>query len=154
MRREKFITITSDNEPGKPENRDKGKTFYIREMGAVQAERWAMRALIAVSGPGASVPNKAGLASLANAKFSLLTMLGNIKWEVAQPLLDEMMACVQRKESPTCIRTLVEEDIDEVTTLLQLRKEVLELHLGFSLAEKFQTLVVEPPAADSALPTT
>ena len=154
MRREKFITITSDNEPGKPENRDKGKIFFLREMGAVQAERWAMRALIAVSGPGAAVPNRAGLASLANAKFSLLTMLGNIRWEVAQPLLDEMMECVQRKESATCIRSLVEEDIDEVSTLLQLRKEVLELHLGFSLAEKFQTLVAEPQPAATDSPTT
>jgi hypothetical protein len=73
-------------------------------------------------------------------------MLGNIRWEQAEPLLNEMMQCVMRKESATVIRPLVEEDIDEITTLLMLRREVLELHLGFSLAEKFQTLGSEPPA--------
>ena len=132
MRREKYITITSDN-------RDKDKTFYLREMSAVQAEKWAARALLAVSGPGTSIP-QAGLASLADAGFNLLEMLGNIRWEVAEPLLDEMMTCVQRKESGTCIRSLVPEDIDEISTIFTLRKEVLKLHLDPSLVEKFQTL--------------
>ena len=132
MRREKYITITSDN-------RDKDKTFYLREMSAVQAEKWAARALLAVSGPGTSIP-QAGLASLADAGFNLLEMLGNIRWEVAEPLLDEMMTCEQRKESATCIRSLVPEDIDEISTIFTLRKEVLKLHLDPSLVEKFQTL--------------
>ena len=95
MRREKYITITSDN-------RDKDKTFYLREMSAVQAEKWAARALLAVSGPGTSIP-QAGLASLADAGFNLLEMLGNIRWEVAEPLLDEMMTCVQRKDRKSVV---------------------------------------------------
>jgi hypothetical protein len=141
-RRTKTITIPHKEK----DNRDEGKTFFLQEMGAVQAEKWAMRVLIAISGPGTKIPNKAGLASLAEAGMSLFTMLGNIRWEQAEPLLNEMMQCVMRKESATVIRPLVEEDIDEITTLLMLRREVLELHLGFSLAEKFQTLGSEPPA--------
>ena len=136
MRREKYITITADN-------RDKGKTFFIREKSAVQAEKWAMRMLIAIFGSGKPMP-KAGLAGLAEVGVDLLSLLGNVSWEMAEPLLDEMMECVQRKESEKCIRSLVDEDIEAVETLLQLRKEVLELHLGFSLAEKLQTLA---PAA-------
>lgn len=142
MRREKFITITA-------ENRDKDKTFYLKEMSAVQAEKWAARALLAVSGPGTLIP-KAGLASLAEAGVSLLEMLGNIRWEVAEPLLDEMLTCVQRKESATCIRSLVPEDIDEISTLLMLRKEVLKLHLDPSLAEKFQNLGLEAKAGSAS----
>ena len=57
----------------------------------------------------------------------------------AEPLLDEMMTCVQIK-MPAITRPLVidgteNEDIEETETILLLRSEVLELHTGFSIIE-------------------
>jgi hypothetical protein len=47
-----------------------------------------------------------------------------------KPLLDEMFACVQITE-PKITRSLTPDDIEEVTTRLKLREEVLQIHLGF-----------------------
>ena len=56
-----------------------------------------------------------------------------------------MMSCVQYVGNPEkspdvkLAMSSVPDAIEEVTTLLTIRKELLELHLGFSLADRPQS---------------
>ena len=136
MRRTNVVTIES-------EGRDKGKTFLLTEMSASQAEKWAARALLALLKSGVHVPDEVASTGIAGLATIAIQAFGGISWELAEPLLDEMMNCVQIKpdpRNPNVIRALIEDDVEEVTTRLLLRKELLELHLGFSLAAKLSTL--------------
>ena len=135
-------------------NRDKGKVFLLTEMPPYQAEKWAARAFLALIESGVNIPEEVvaagmeGLVSEAGVKAigtSLLGGLGKIRWELLEPLLDEMMECVRivpdPVKNPDFSRGLnkTTEDIEEVTTLLQLRGAILKLHTGFSFAAKPST---------------
>ena len=115
--------------------RDKGKRFLITEMSARGAERWAFRAFLALARAGADVPEDveaAGFAGLAT--FGLRAFAG-VAYEEAEPLLDEMLYCVEIYPEPKDTRIhrpLIEDDVEEVETLLLLRKEVFRLHVDFS----------------------
>lgn len=127
MRKVATITIAA---PG----RDKGKVFILTEMSAWRSEEWAARAIFAMMNAGVEIPEniaKAGLAGIAALGIQSLT---KVSFDAAKPLLDEMMSCVQVQPSPNVTRALIEDDIEEVATLLQLRKEVLGLHVNFSTA--------------------
>jgi hypothetical protein len=129
MRKE--LTLTIDT-PG----RDVNKTFYIREMSAMKAERWAARALLALLKSGVDIPEDVAQAGLAGVAAIGLRAFGGINFADAEPLLAEMMSCVQIVPDisrPQVRRAVIEDDIEEVATLLRLREEVLSLHLGFSL---------------------
>lgn len=143
MRRETEHTITS-------EGRDKGKTFKLTEMPADQGERWAYRALLALSRGGFELPPgifEAGMAGLA-AIVPYLVVVGfrslqGARWEELESLLDEMMACVKyvppmhqgQKLPAQELYTGVNCQIEEVRTRVELRKEVLMLHVSpFDLA--------------------
>lgn len=128
-RKTKTVTITSSG-------RDQGKVFFLTEMPATKAEKWAARAFLALAKAGLDVPEEAASAGVAGFAAMGLDAIGKLNWEDAEPLLDEMMGCVQVQPSPGITRPLVEsaDDIEEVMTLLEIRKELLELHLGFSLA--------------------
>ncbi|EBP8102013.1 hypothetical protein AOS06_03795 [Salmonella enterica] len=102
-RKEKFITIDG-------QGRDNGKVFHLTEMSASHAEWWAMRAIMAMGRGGVELP------------------------EEARPLLDEMMECIQFVPDPKnrgIRRPLIEDDIEEITTRLNLRAEVFRLHVDF-----------------------
>lgn len=137
MRKTAELIITDDN-------RDKGKKFIITEKSAFEAERWAMRALLALGNAGVDVPEdmaNAGMAGLASFGINLITKLD---YDIAEPLLNEMMECVQIDMGNGIVRKLVEgegADIEEVKTRLLLRKAVLELHMGFSFAANQLTSV-------------
>ena len=132
--------------------RDKGKIFLLTEMSAFAAEKWAAKALLALMKSGVDVPDDiansgtAGLASIAMAAF------GGVPPESLIALLDEMMSCVQcipDPRNPLSVRKLVEEDIEELVTLFEIRKRLLDLHLGFSLAAKLS----KSPASAAVEPT-
>ena len=146
MRKTKEITIQS-------ENRDRGKTYLLTEMPAAQAEKWAAQAFLALAKSGVEIPDSVAAGGLAGVAASGLAVLSGISWDLAEPLLDEMMGCVKIKEAHL-VRALDPnaEDIEEVSTRLLLRKELLELHLGFSLAAKLSTS--KAPAASQAAPIT
>lgn len=114
------------------EGRDKGKTFVLTEMPAIKAEKWAMRALLALARSGVDLGNVSGMGMQGLAIMGLHALAG-LAWEDAEPLFDEMMSCVQIKE-PATTRELFDEDIEELSTRLLLRQKILELHVGFSLA--------------------
>ena len=148
MRRTKSVVIASDG-------RDKGKTFIITEMPAEQAETWAARALFAVSKSGLDVP----LDMLAGG-FAGIAALGaqallSASFADAKPLLDEMMDCVAFMPDISKPNTLVSgamlnSQIEEVRTRLTLRSEVLDLHLGFSVAAKLSQLMAAGRGSQSA----
>ena len=140
MRKEKDVTITA-------EGRDQNKKFHIKEMPAMAAWDWSVRATLALANAGANVSASGGMAAVAS--IGIIGMLSQLKYTDAKPLMDDMLGCVSRVESATCTRSLIESDCEEVQTILLLHKEVLELHLGFSLAEKFRTSGSEATAGSS-----
>lgn len=140
MLRTATITITRDG-------RDKGKTFLLTEMPSVRAEDWFIRAMMLLGRSGADVPPdifQHGAAAFATMGIgAALSGLGKSPWQEVKPLLDEMFSCVSFMSpagSAVTASSMVESQIEEVTTRLQLREEVLSLHLGFSLAAKLSEL--------------
>lgn len=139
MLKTKYITISSGVAPADPldpqpgENRDHGKKFLLTEMSALRAEKWAMRLTLALTRAGFDVPE--GATSWASIlAFGIMKGIGSLAWTDAEPLLDEMMACIQIVEDTIGPRTPTEFDIEEVSTRLLLRSEVFELHSNFSPA--------------------
>lgn len=118
------------------EGRDKGKTFVITEMPASQAEKWAVRAFLAMSRSGVEIPDNLEGTGMAGIATLGLKALGGIQEDDAIRLMDEMFDCVKFKPDDARIppRDLVEDDIEEVATRVKLRIEIFELHTGFSLA--------------------
>ncbi|BCH11936.1 hypothetical protein MesoLj131c_61940 [Mesorhizobium sp. 131-3-5] len=127
MRKEIDVTITDDG-------RDEGKTFHIKEMPATRAEKWAMRALLAVARSGIDLPDDFTSMGMQGIAIMGIKAITKIAFDEAEPLLDEMMECVTFKpnlENPAIVRPLFEGDIEEIATLIQLRQEVINLHIGF-----------------------
>lgn len=130
------------------DGRDEGKQFKITEMPASQAERWAIRVILAMGKAGISVPDNLAEQGMAGLAILGLYNLPKMGWADAEPLLDEMMGCVKRIESAGT-RDLVENDIEEVKTRFALRKAILDLHLDFfaPAAESTSGSVAAAPAA-------
>lgn len=127
MRKKSQYTVTE-------EGRDKGKAFLITEMSASKAEAWAMRCLLALASGNTQMPDdweSLGMAGLA--EIGIRAVCG-LKWDVAEPLLAEMMECVEimpDHSAPQVKRRLIEDDIEEVPTRLSIRMEVWKLHMDF-----------------------
>ncbi|MGK8226360.1 hypothetical protein ACDY94_03730 [Escherichia coli] len=119
------------------DNRDTGKLFRITEMPATEAEWWAIRAGLAMAKNGVEVPDNIadmGMHEMARIGLGMLTKVDPVD---AKPLLDELMKCVKIIPDPSnrnIVRSLVDSDIEEVSTRLKLRAEVFKLHVGFSQA--------------------
>lgn len=140
------------------ENRDNGKVFRLTEMPAVQAEKWAARALLAMSRSGVEIPEEAMAAGAATLLAAGLRAFTSMAFEDAEQLLDEMFLCIVRVPDPSrpdVVRPLIEDDIDEVATRLFLRGEVIEIHTGFSVTATLSTLgaAAKAQASSSSSPT-
>lgn len=156
------VTITA-------EGRDRGKAFVLNEMSADQGEWWAIRALSVLGNAGVDLPKnalEAGMSGLAHVEATSgavkalfvvgLRMLPGVDIHALRPLLDEMNTCIQYQppgggpggrfpaqaiiSGPMC-------QIEEIKTFLQLRADLIELHLGFSLAGAVSTSQDAPPQA-------
>lgn len=119
------------------EGRDKGKNFIITEMSASQAEKWAMRAFLALMEAGVEVPD--GIFSMGFAGIAVwgIQALGGLSWEKTEPLMDEMWECLSflpDPKVPKVTRRLVEDDVEEVKTRMTLRKQIIALHTDFFTA--------------------
>jgi hypothetical protein len=123
-RKEVDITITDK------ESRDCGKVFHLTELDADRAEDWAIRAFMGLAVGGVTLPDSLPK-TLPSLAFLSLQMLGRIPYEHLRPLLNEMMACVEVVASSGKRHKPMAGEIEEITTLVQLRKEVIELHTGF-----------------------
>jgi hypothetical protein len=132
MRKNEIVTISADG-------RDKGKVFIITEMPALKAERWAIRALLALARSGVELPDDAARGGMAALAHAGLKALHNLAFEEAKPLLDEMWSCVTIVPNPRNIevfRPLVMnemegDDIEEIGTIWVLRERVFRLHSDF-----------------------
>lgn len=138
------------------EGRDHGKRFHLTEMSALKAEKWAARALLALARADFDVGTDIRGSGLAGMALVGLRALSGVQWVDAEPLLDELLRCVlimPDNNNPDVMRSLVEDDIEEVATLVQLRKEVFELHVNFSWSEirSKLTLVSELASQGSAI---
>ena len=117
--------------------RDFGKTFHLQEMSAVRAEKWAMKVFLALARGGVEIPDDISSAGMAGIAAMGLKAMAGLSFEDAEPLLDEMFSCVRiipDPKRPEVIRALIDDDIEEVVTRLQLRKEIIMLHTNFSTA--------------------
>ena len=127
----KQITVTID-----AKNRDNGKEFIITEASTDQTESWAIRAILAAMNAGAEIPQEVADAGLAGIVQMGINGLALIPYEKAKPLLDEMMDCVQYKVKNGITRPLgLDGDIEEVSTKMRLRKEIIALHTSFFIEE-------------------
>lgn len=119
------------------DGRDQGKRFLITEMPAARSEEWAARALFAAMSCGVEVPDEILAAGFAGIAAIGVKSLVKVPFELAKPLFDEMMSCVQYDFAPGKdggTRALIDDDIEEVVTRLKLRKAILDLHLEGFLA--------------------
>lgn len=144
MRRTATVTITADG-------RDSGKRFKLTELPAKQAEKWATRAFLALARGGIDIPADIAESGLAGIALFGTKIFGSMKFEDAEPLLDEMMTCVEVQPdpaNPNTVTPLFESSIEEISTLLKLRTEVIKLHVDFSqLAGHFASAQAASKAA-------
>jgi hypothetical protein len=121
------------------------------EMPARDAERWGRRMLNAMTKSGYPIFEALNFSAGSMAALATLGIgvMAAADVTLAEPLHDEMLdRCVARVTQdgrvrgtrvlgfPDPIGKLLDEDIEEVATLLFLRNEVFELHTGFSFAAK------------------
>ncbi len=91
-----------------------------------------------------------------------LRALSGLKYEVAAPLLAEMMQCAKfmpDASRPQIVRNLMDDevnsDIEEVATRIKLRIEIWNLHTGFLKAVAPSLFRKNPaPASSETLPNT
>lgn len=122
--------------------RDQGKAFLLQEMPASKAEKWALRAFLAMASSGVELPEGVEHTGFAGIAQLGLSLIGKLPYEHAEPLLDEMMGCVlciPNPTNPSISRPLIEDDIEEVATRLKLRVAVFKLHADFSKAGALST---------------
>lgn len=159
MRRKATIAI-----PLEEGNRDGGKQFLLTELPADQAERWALRMLLAIAHAGGTLPDgalnggMAGVAATVQGSLAVaLRAMAGLRFEDTEPLLAIMFSCVQFQpvlESgellpPQPIVVGANSQIEEVSTRMRLRWEVLQLHLNFSLSEYLSSTASARPLAPS-----
>lgn len=135
--------------------RDNGKVFHLEEMSAMAAEKWAMRAMLALTKSGVEIPE--GIEGMGFAGVAIVGMraLGGVAFEDLEPLMDEMLECVSIQpdpRQPAVTRPLIKDDIEEVPTLVFLRREVFDLHANFSILGK--RLELMRPKGTPDLPNT
>lgn len=127
--------------------RDAGKRYVITEISAARAESWGWRMLLLLQNSGETIPpNIQGLGYVGVAILGINTFLrSRINPADLQPLLDEMMTCVQiarDPKRPDIVTDIVsDDDIEEVRTRLWLRSEVLRVHTDFSATEALSRLI-------------
>jgi len=134
MRKTKIVTIRPD---GDRPNRDAGKIFRVTEASPVRVEKWATRVLLALANSGLDIPPEVLRMGIGAVLAAGTRALLGVTFREAEPLLDEMWDCVEILPDPknhALARPFDEQDIEEVSTLLTLRNEVVDLHVGFSLA--------------------
>jgi hypothetical protein len=122
MRKSTTVTIK--------EGRDHGKTFRITEWSAIQTERWILRAVFGLGKAGIEIPPEVLQLGAAGVAYAIASQASKLPSRLGLALADELMECVQRVEEKLD-RSLVDQDIEDVSTRLRLKGEVLKLTFGF-----------------------
>jgi|GEM_PF-370466 len=160
MRKHKIVEITA-------EGRDQGKKFLIVEKSAFETEKWAARAISALSRTGVGVDDELIASGAIGLVVVGLEALKQLPFEDLEPLMDDMMTCVSfvpdtkqvlENGRPYSRRLDLGDDEDdgdicEVATIFKLREEVLELHLGFSVTAALSTMAAAVTSRRQAMQT-
>lgn len=145
MRKTATITITA-------EGRDKGRVYFLTEMSSHNTEDWALRVFLALGKAGITLPAGIDWEEVKNEPSAFMALIASTGFNIfggispydVAPILAEMMQCVQiipDPSRPQVVRSLVDDDIDEVATRIQLRKEVVALHTDFFSGESVSRLL-------------
>jgi hypothetical protein len=131
MRKTQRIVITNVG-------RDRGKIFHIKEMPALQIERWTERLFQTLTFEGVEIPEETLVSGFLGFTTEWIRWLSHLRiWEL-QPFLLEMDECITRQprlENPET-RPLIncnsdEDDVQEWMTWLTLRINAVWLHADF-----------------------
>lgn len=143
-RKEKRVTI--QQAPGF--ERDAGKRFLVREMPAIQAYGWAVRANAAILASGQMPGEMQGVASPATIHLFGLAYLQRCKWEDAKPLIDDLMDCARVLLPDGSDRPIGSADILDVATIFRLQGEAFDLCFDFFGAGAASTSPEAEPAPE------
>lgn len=118
------------------DNRDSGKKFLLTEMPALKAEKWARHAASAVNRSDLDVREEIKQLGMLGFYLAGFQALAGGDVDQVDVLMDQMLPQIQIIE-PKVTRALTPDggDIEEITTIILLRKELLELHMGFTFAD-------------------
>lgn len=117
------VTIDADG-------RDKGKTFVLTELPALDIERWTVRLILALGKNGVSLPDVQAQSGFAGVAGILWALIAQIPVSEAEALLATMLEGLKIDEGKIT-RNLVPDDIEEAETLLQIRLAWVDVHAGF-----------------------
>ena len=117
------VTIDADG-------RDKGKTFILTELPALDIERWTVRLVLALGKNGVNLPGVQVDSGFAGIAGVLWVLIAQITPDEAETLLATMLEGLKIDEGKIT-RDLVDGDIEEAETLLQIRMAWVDLHAGF-----------------------
>lgn len=112
------------------EGRDKGKTFVLTELSALDIERWTVRLVLALGKNGVSLPDVTVDSGFAGIAGILWTLIAQITPEEAETLMASMLQGLKIDEGKIT-RELVADDIEDAETLLKIRMAWVDLHSGF-----------------------
>lgn len=153
MRKTKVVTIEA-------EGRDKGKQFKLTEMPAVQSEKFAARAFLAIAHSGLEIPDELASAGMVGLALIGIRALWKVSFDQLEPLMDEMFQCIQiipDPSRPSFSRALMQnglegDDIEEPKTRIFLRGEWIELHTNFSIGDALLKLEGPSPKEVTSRP--
>lgn len=157
----KTATVVIDSE-----GRDFGKQFTIEELPAYQAEEWFHRAMMLLARAGTEVPHDIfhhgamGFATLGMG--AVLSGLSKAPWTEVKALLDEMLVCLKSFRAPGAEASVnglgsIKSQIEEPSTFIKLREEIISLHLGFSIRDEIwnfrETVAMQVTSNGQSIPT-
>lgn len=135
------------------EGRDKNKTYKITEMPCTQVDRWIMRAVFGLGEVGIDLPPDLLTMGAAPIMYAIASQINKLPSKLGIELSDELMQCVEIVED-RLTRGLVENDIEDVATRFQLKKEVLKLIFGFFVPAAFPNSGPTESGVASSSPST
>lgn len=112
------------------EGRDAGKIFHLKEWPALRTEHWVMRAVFGLGRAGVELPPEILALGAGPTAYAIASQAIKLPSRLGIRLADELMECVTIVE-PKVTRGLVENDIEDFSTRLWLKGEVLKLTFGF-----------------------
>lgn len=124
----------------KLQDRGRELSFRIKEMGALNAEKWKIRAIMLLLSGNISMPEGASIEDgvkmfMAEGAGKLFKTLQSIDVEKALILFDELLysCCEIEKNGITAALTpeLIEANIEDSSTITKLRFECLKVHFDF-----------------------
>lgn len=143
-RRTEVVHITADN-------RDKGRTYIITEMDAFEGEDLGVKILLALTACGVEIPDTStGMAGLAAVGIAAMAKL---PYSTVKPILDDMLTHVVYQHAPKHPPMKLDNvNVSETSTLLEIRKAFIRLHLGFLKAGDTPTTAPAPSAPPPVSP--